>query len=242
MKRERIALTWVYIIVFNILFLNGCKDIVFNNPLDPNATKEAVKVIQVLDTSLRGEGDIAFDGEKFWKTGPSSELIAFDRESGLIIREVTATSATGVTFFNNLIYLCDGKSDNILYAVDPLSGDIINRISTRDIYPAFITTSGGKLIIYDYRSSGIVEYDLESGNSKHLFSAPGLNIGGIESYKSGLLISDMNTDSIYYFSMSGDVIKVFSSPASGISGIGVDSSSYIFLLMLDGKVYKVSLP
>ena len=52
----------------------------------------------------------------------------------------------------------------------------------------------------------------------------------------------MNTDTIYRFTLSGDVINVFSSPAPGVGGLTVDTSDYVYLFMLDGKIYKVSLP
>ena len=70
----------------------------------------------------------------------------------------------------------------------------------------------------------------------------GLNIGGMTAYKNGLLITDMNTDTLYRFDFSGAVTDVYTSPASGTGGAAVDSGNYVYLLMLDGKIYKVSLP
>ena len=52
----------------------------------------------------------------------------------------------------------------------------------------------------------------------------------------------MNTDSIYRFTLGGEVKDVFTAPASGVSGIAVDGSNYVYLFMIDGKIYKVSLP
>lgn len=231
----------VFIVLFSIL-CSSCKDIVFDNPLDPNASKGVVQVIRVIDTPLVGRGDIAFDGEKFWKASPSSDLSAFDRESGIVIRSFPGVPGTGVALFNHLLYVCNGEVENILYVVDPLSGDIFNRISTRDIYPGYITTSGDKLLVFDIRSYGIFEYNTETGQSTRLFALPGLQLGGITRYKSDLLITDMSTDSIYQLSMTGDIKKVFSSPVQGIGGIGVDNSDYVYLFITNGKVYKVTLP
>lgn len=242
-KWAKIKLISVSIILFSSLaILNSCKDIAFNNPLDPNASKEVLKVIRVIDTTLMGKGDLAFDGEKFWKVDIYANLTAIDRESGTVIRSFFTVPGTGVTFFREGIYVCNGEGENILYSIDPLSGDILNRISTTDISPGFLATFDDQLIIYDVRSAGIFEYDLDTGDSLRLFEVSGMNIGGIEMYKDGLLISDMNTDTIYRFSLSGTVTDVFSSPAAGIGGLSVDSSDYIYLFMLDGKIYKVSLP
>ena len=241
MKWEKIALISVSIIVFSGLAgLNGCKDIVFNNPLDPNASQDVLTVVRVIETSLGGVGDIEFDGEKLWKISSTGIITAFDRESGIVIRTFSSEPGTGLSFFRDSIYLCSGE--NILVVIDPLSGDTLNRISTRDLYPGFLTTANGRLIVYDVRSSGIFEYEPDSGNSTRLFEISGINIGGIASYRGGLLISDMNTDSIYRFSLSGQVSDVFTSPAAGVGGLTVDNGNYVYLFMLDGRVYKVSLP
>lgn len=240
MKLAKTASISAFIILFSLLF--SCKDVVFNNPLDPNASKEVVEVIRVMDTNLAGRGDIAYDGEKFWKIAPGGWLVAFDRESGIEIRSFFSVPATGVAFHEDNIYLGSGETENILYAIDPLSGDIQDRISTTDLYPGFLTASGDFLVIYDVRSAGIFQYDLQGGESFRLFEVPGFKIGGLAAYKQGFLISDMNTDTLYYFSYNGDVVDVFSSPATGIGGIAVDNSDYVYLFMLDGKIYKVSLP
>jgi outer membrane protein assembly factor BamB len=244
-KWEKTALISVFIIVFSVLAgYSGCKDIVFNNPLDPNASKDVVSVIRVIETPLAGRGDIAFDGEKIWKIGISGNLTAVDRESGAVIRSFAVVPGTGVGFFMDSIYLCggEGQGENILVVVDPLSGDILNRVSTGDIYPGFLAAYHDRLILFDVRSAGIFEYDPGTGNATRLFEISGLNIGGIAVYRGGLLISDMNTDSIYRFSLSGSAADVYTSPAAGIGGLTVDNSDYVYLCMLDGKIYKVSLP
>ena len=243
MKWAKINLISASIILFGSLtILNSCKDIIFNNPLDPEVSKEVLKVIRVIETTLMGKGDLAFDEEKLWKIDIYGTLTAIDRESGMVIRSFITVPGTGVTFFRDGIYVCNSEGENVLYSIDSLSGDILNRISTTDIFPGFLTAFNDRLIVYDARSAGIFEYDLETGDAIRLFEVSGINIGGIEMYKGGLLISDINTDSIYLFSLNGTVMDVFSSPAAGIGGLTVDSSDYIYLFMLDGKIYKVSLP
>lgn len=236
-----------FIILFSIIIpaiFVSCRDITFNNPLDPNASKEALKIIRVIDTPFAGPGDAAFDGEKFWKINPYGDLIALDRETATLIRTFSSVPGTGVAFFKGAIYQCNGQAENILYMTDPLSGDILDRHSTRDIYPGYlaVSTAADRLIIYDVRSAGIFHYDPETGDATRLFQVAGISVGGIETYKGGLLITDMNSDAIYLFAMNGAVINVFLSPAPGIGGVAVDNSDYIYLFMMDGKIYKVSLP
>lgn len=235
----------VFIIFFSIGFLGilgGCKDIVFNNPLDPDASQEVLQVVRVVQTSLSGRGDIAFDGEKFWKIDLLGNLDGFDRESGTIIRSFSATSGSGVTIWENNIYYCGGEGGNILYSLDPLSGEIINRVSTRELYPSLIAAFGDRFILYDTRSSGIFEYEPGTGRSVRLFELSGFSPGGLEGFRGGLLISDTSSDTIYHFSLSGEVLARYSSPAPGVSGVAVDYSDYVYLLMMDGNLYKVSIP
>jgi len=222
------------------MLLNSCKDIVFNNPLDPEASAEAVQIIKVISTTLSGKGDICFDGEKFWKIESYGALNAFDMESGTIIRTYSVDSGTGVIFFDNELYTC--KGENTLISLDPLSGEILNRLSTGDLYPGFLTTDFNSLIIYDLRSSSFFEYNPKTGASKRLFQVTGLAIGGIEIYGNGILVTDMNSNSIYYFDITGAILNVFRSPAGNVGGITVDSRNYVYLFTLDGKIYKISLP
>ncbi len=230
-------------ILFSIVLgLNCCRDITFNNPLDPEASKELLQIVRIIETTLLGPGDIAFDGEKFWKINLSGHLTAIDRESGTIIRSFTTISGTGLCFFEGRIYICNGEGENILYGIDTLSGDILNRMSTSALFPGFLAVFNDLLIIYDVRSAGIFEYNLETGDSNRLFDLSGINVGGLAVYRGDLLVSDINSDSIYHMSLGGDVLNVFSSPVSGISGLAVDNLDYIYLIMMDGKIYKVSLP
>ena len=145
MKWVKIAFISGFIILFNLFY--SCKNIVFNNPLDPNASKAVLDIIRVLETGLSGPGDICFDGEKFWKINSFGNLTAFDRESGIVIRSFSSDPGTGITFLRDKIYLCNGLGENMLVSVDPLSGDVINRVSTREIQPAFLASANNRLLI-----------------------------------------------------------------------------------------------
>lgn len=235
MKLQKIVLILVFIISFN-----SCKDVIFDNPFDPNASVEGLKLIKVIPTSLRGKGDICFDGEKIWKISEYGNLIAFDIETGIIIRTIQSIKGTGLCFFRDKIYVCNGE--NILYFLDSLSGDIIGQNSTTDICPAYLCAIDGFLIIYDLRSTSFFKYNPETGDSIRLFQASGINIGGIEIYKEGILVSDMNSGSIYHFFLNGEIKNVFRSPVNDITGLTVDANNYIYLFTLDGKINKVSIP
>jgi outer membrane protein assembly factor BamB len=229
----------VLVLAFITLF-STCKDVVFNNPLDPNASKEALRLIQVLKSGVSGKGDLAFDGEKIWKISDNGNLYALDMESGLTIRTIPSVYGSGLGFLQDTIYVCDGS--NILQTLDPLSGDLLNQVSTTDLYPAYIAIAEGKLLLYDRRSASFLTFEPDTGEAERLFQVSGLSPGGIETFRGGILLTDTNTDSIYYFSYTGGVINVYRSPAAGITGITVDDRDYIYLFTLDGHIYKVTLP
>lgn len=239
-KKALISLSTILFSILAVLSLSSCKDVVFNNPLDPDASAEAVQIIKVISTTLSGKGDICFDGEKFWKIESYGSLNAFDMESGTIIRTYSVDSGTGVIFFENKLYIC--KGENTLIALDPLSGEILNRLSTTDLYPGYLTKDFSSLIIYDLRSTSFFEYNILNGTSNRLFQVSGLDIGGIEVYREGILVTDKNSDSIYYFALDGTINNVFRSPASGVGGITVDDRDYVYLFTIDGKIHKISLP
>jgi hypothetical protein len=223
-----------------IFLFNSCRDVIFNNPLDPDASRELLKIIKSISTNLSGEGDITNDGEKLWKINTTGSVYAFDIESGVIIRSISGITGTGICLIEDRLYVCNGT--NILYSYDSLSGDLIDQISTTDIYPAFLSSSDGLIILYDLRSSSFFRYDPISGSSEQLFQITGFKIGGIEVFREGILFSDQNTNTIYYYSIDGEMINMYLSPATSTRGLTIDSSDYIYLLTLDGQLYKVSLP
>ena len=78
-----------------------------------------------------------------------------------VIRSFSTDPGTGVSFFKDKIYLCNGEGENILVSIDPLSGDILNRVSTSEIHAAFLTGTNDQFLVFDVRSSGIFEYEPE---------------------------------------------------------------------------------
>ncbi len=235
MKQKIILFVWVFIIIFE-----SCKDIIFNNPLDPNASIETLQIVKIVPTGLMGEGDLAYDGEKFWKISVTGGLYAFDAESGAVIRSLAVRPGTGVAVLRDKIYICNGE--NILYAYDSLSGDLIDQISTVELYPAFLTTLDDRLLLYDQRSTSFYRYEPETGATELLFQISGVEIGGIETYGDGVLFTDKKSNSIYQYNLDGNLINAYLSPAESTVGISIDNGSYIYLLTLDGQLYKVSLP
>lgn len=223
-----------------IILSESCKDVIFNNPLDPEASIETLQIVKIMTTGLSGEGDIAYDGEKFWKINNFGILSAFDIESGVVIRTISTVPGTGLATLQDKLYICSGN--NIISSYDPLSGDLIDQISTGDLYLGFLSPMEDKLLVYDLRSFGFFEYDPATGSSSPLFQISGVNIGGIEYYQGGVLFTDLNSNSIYHYSLAGDMLNMYLSPATGTSGITVDGSGYLYLFTLDGQIYKVSLP
>lgn len=231
--------TIVFILGF-IILSESCKDVIFNNPLDPEASIETLQIVKIMTTSLSGEGDLAYDGEKFWKINNFGILSAFDIESGVVIRTISTVPGTGLAILQDKLYICSGN--NIISSYDPLSGGLIDQISTGDLYLEFLSPMEDKLLVYDLRSFGFYEYDPATGSSTPLFQLSGVDIGGIEYFQGGVLLTNLNSNSIYHYSLNGDMLNMYLSPAIGTSGITVNGSDHMYLFTLDGQIYKVSLP
>jgi len=219
---------------------NGCRDVVFNNPLDPDASRTNLTIQRVFSTFLSGPGDICFDGEKIWKAGAGGSISAFDTESGTTIRSFVLTPATGIAFLDRRLYLCGEKNEIDVF--DPMSGILITRISTSRIYPRLLAARENDLLLFDSRSESIFSLNPESGEITRLFQLSGLAAGGMEFFEGSLLITDSAGDTLYRFTPGGDVIDVFRSPLGGITGVSKDDRGYVYLMGLDGQVAKVTLP
>ncbi len=235
MKLKKIILLSVFIISFN-----SCKDIIFNNPLDPNASKGVMKTVKIFSTAFKGEGDICFDGEKLWKISPYGRLIAFDIESGAKIRELSVEGGYGISYYNDKIFI--GLSYDYLILINSLSGELEQNLLTPNIYFKFITVRQNKIIGFDTKSSYFIEFDLVSYKKRELFNLSGFNIGGISMYGEDIIITEKDTDSVYLFDEQGGVKAVYSAPTNNITGVAVDNNLYIYLASADGKIYKVILP
>ncbi len=225
---------------FLILF-SGCKDVIFDNPFDPEVSKLQVKVLKVVNTEIRGNGDLCFDGEKLWFSSSDGSLYAVEPESGVVLREVPIGGMpTGITFFQGLLYVSFGDEGDLV-TVDPLSETIINEMPIGERLPYLITNDGSLLIIYDRRTEALYTFDTETGQFQFLFKITGFNPSGMEYVNGNLVIVERNNLSIYVFSLNGDILKNYNSPTSYPGGIAYDPSGYFYLLSTDGKIYKILL-
>lgn len=230
----------IVLVLASITVFSSCRDISFNNPLDPNASKETAKLIKIINTPVSGIGDIDYDDGKVWKMTQYGSLYLLDIESGMIIREIKINGGNGIAQNNGKLYVC--KKENSVKIFDSLSEELLKQLLTADIYPEFCAFVDDAFIVYDIRSNSIFSVNIENGDSIRLFELSGIGVAGICEYKGGVLIADDQTDVIYSYSINGKILNVYRSPASEISGIAVDNNDNIYIFNTDGRIYKVSLP
>jgi outer membrane protein assembly factor BamB len=233
---------WLLIILAGIFIFNSCKDVIFNNPLDPDASKEDLRIIKTISTKLIGAGDISYDGEKIWKADISGIISSFETISGSILKTLYASSSTGIAFHNDTLYIVN-RNTNTIKCFDPLSGQLNQSIITGNFYFQFLASYQDELIAFDSRSSNIVRFNPKTGKSLNLFQLSGMSLGGLAIYQNKIIFSEQNSNSVYFLSLSGEVLNVYNSPVQGMSGITADSqNAFIYIFTIDGKLHKVTVP
>ncbi len=233
---KKILLPLVLVILFS-----SCRDVIFDNPFDPEVSKLEVKVLKVVSTEIRGNGDLCFDGEKIWFSSSDGSLYAVEPESGTVLREIPIGGIpTGLTFFQGLLYVSFGDEGDIVL-IDPLAETIINEMPIGERLPYLITNDGNLLIIYDRRTEAIYTFNQDTGEFQFLFKITGFAPSGMEYSNGDIVIVERNNLSIYVFSLSGEILKSYNSPTNYPGGIAYDPSGYFYLFSTDGKIYKISL-
>lgn len=229
----------IFILAFALAF-SGCRDVIFDNPFDPNASRIEVKILKIMDTRLSGNGDLCFDGEKLWFASEGGTLYAVDPDSGIITRELyVGGTPSGITFFEGRLYV--GILECSILVLDPLSGDILVEFPMGEKIPAFLTNFGEKLIVYDTRSSSVFEFDPDTGVFSFMFKITGFQVSGIEEWLGNIVIVERANLSIYIFRPSGEIEKTYASPTNFPGGIARDNLDNFYLFSTDGKLYKLSL-
>ena len=225
-----------------VFICSGCRDVVFNNPLDPDAARADLKIVKTFVTALSGEGDIAHDGEKIWKADRSGRIAAFDPLSGFTIRSLQLRSSSGIAYHDQLLYLAV-QNQNALESYDPLSGALVKIHSTGQYYFQYLASTGSELIAYDSRTSSLFLYQPDSGEVSPLFPLSGFRPGGMAFCDGRIVISELNSNTVYFFDIDGQVSNIYNSPVQSMSGITVDPASLtLCLFTINGDVYLVTVP
>ncbi len=233
---KKTALPFLFLILFS-----SCRDIVFDNPFDPNLSKLQVKILKVVDTTLKGNGDLCWDGEKLWFASENGTLYALEPESATVLREIPVGGMpSGITFLQGLLYVSFG-ADGDLITVDPVSETVINEMPMGDRLPQLITTDGNLLFIYDSRTESIYSFNQETGEFSFLFKITGFRPSGMEYSGGNIVLVERTNLSIYVISLSGEIQKTYDSPTNYPGGITVDGMGNFYLISTDGKLYKISL-
>ena len=230
----------IFLLVLIIVF-DSCRDVIFDNPFDPNASKIEVKILKIIDTTLSGNGDMCFDGEKLWFASENGSLYAINPESGTIIREISVGGTlSGITFFKGMLYVSLGFERTILI-IDPLSGDVINERPMGDKIPSLITNDGTYLLIYDSKTQSMFTFDDDTGNFGFMFKLTGFQPSGLEYWEGKIVLVERNSLTLYLFKTDGSVEKSYSCPTNFPGGIARDNIDNFYLFSTDGKIYKILL-
>ncbi len=233
--------SWVKVfIVLGLVtvFSQACRNVIFDNPLDPNASRPELLVVKVVDTEIRGKGGMCWDGEKLWKVAEGS-LFALEPESGSVLKSFPlGNGAVGVAFLNQSLYVAyqDGHID----VVDPVSGTVLDRFSLGEVRPSYIASSQDRLFVFDELSKGLIALTLPGG-MQPLFSLSGFECGGLEGMDGKLAFVEAASLVLYLFEENGRVHSSYDIPPAEPSGLAWDGA-FLYLFSVDGRLYRLSLP
>ncbi len=227
--------------LFVCLLTFSCRDVIFNNPLDPNASRPEVFVIKTMEVEVKGEGGLAFDGEKLWKGIESGQTYALETEAGQILKSFSLPPGLkGLAFYEGKFYI-SYPQERTIRVVDALSGVVIDRIIMKTASPGYLAVFEGKIVFFDESTGSFMEYDFGEKEVRKLFSAQGFEVAGVDCYQGKIMVAERASLVLYLFETDGRIFASYSLPTASPSGITVDESDFIYIFSKDGKIYKASL-
>ncbi len=220
-----------------IIFNQACRNVIFDNPLDPNASRPELLVVKVVDTQIRGKGGMCWDGEKLWKVGEGG-IFALEPESGQVLKSFPlGDGAVGVAFFNQNLYVA--YQDGQIEVVDPVSGTELDRFSLGEVRPSYIASSKEKLFVFDELSKSLIVLTLPGG-MQPLFSLSGFECGGLEEMDGKIAFVEAASLVLYLFEEDGRIQSSYDIPPVEPSGLAWDGA-FLYLFSIDGRLYRLSL-
>jgi sugar lactone lactonase YvrE len=236
MKTKRSALACACI--FNLFFLSGCSDRLFDNPLDPDAETRAYEIVATLSAANVVPLDLTFSGDVLWVVDAQSRILALNYNSGALIRELDVPQqVSGIAYDGNDLWL-GIKNTNQVVQVNIVNGAQIKALNLLRGDVGCLAYAAGRLYVADKLSNTILVVDPDSGTIEKTISQPGFTINGLVLDNSNLWTIDASQNKIFRLDASGSAVNVYQPPSRSAAGLAF-SQGFIWCGDQTGKIYKL---
>jgi hypothetical protein len=236
MKTKRSALACACI--FNLFFLTGCNDRLFDNPLDPDAETRAYEIVATLQAANVVPLDLTFSGDVLWVVDAQSRILALNYNSGALIRELDVPQQiSGIAYDGNDLWL-GIKNTNQVVQVNIVNGAQIKALNLLRGDVGCLAYAAGRLYVADKLSNAILVVDPDSGTIERTINQPGFTINGLVLDDSNLWTIDASQNKIFRLDASGSAVNVYQPPSRSAAGLAF-SQGFIWCGDQTGKIYKL---
>lgn len=236
MKTKQSALTCAF--VFSLIFLAGCNDRLFDNPLDPDADTRAYEILVTLQTTNIVPLDITFSGDVLWVVDTQSRILALNYNSGAVIRELDfSESVSGIAFDGSDLWLAI-KNTNQLVQISMVNGAQIRVLNLLRGNLGCLDHAAGRLYAADKLSNSILVVNSESGDIEKSISQPGFTINGLAFDGSHFWTIDASQNKIFRLDGTGAVVNIYQPPSPAAAGLAF-AQGFFWCGDQMGKIYKL---
>lgn len=236
MKTKRSALTCAGI--FSLLFLTGCDDRLFDNPLDPAAETRAYEILSTLQIANAVPVDITFSEDVLWVVDGQSRILALNYNSGAVIRELDfSRPVSGIAYDGNDLWLSI-KNSNQVVQVNIVNGAEIRALNLLRGDIGCLAYAAERLYAADKLSNTILVIKTDSGAIERSINQPGFSINGLVFDGSYLWTIDGSQNKIFRLDESGLTVNVYQPPSRSAVGLAF-AQGFIWCGDLTGKIYKL---
>ena len=236
MKIKRSALACACI--FSLIFLTGCNDRLFDNPLDPDAETRAYEILSTLQIVNVVPVDLTFSDDVLWVVDAQSRIMALNYNSGALIRELDFPQpVSGIAYDGNDLWL-GIKNSNQVVQVNIVNGAQIKALNLLRGDVGCMAYAAQRLYVTDKLSNTILVVNTDSGTIERSISQPGFTINGLVFDGINLWTIDASQNKIFRLDETGAMVNVYQPPSRSAAGLAF-AQGFIWCGDQMGKIYKL---
>jgi DNA-binding beta-propeller fold protein YncE len=236
MKIKQSALACAFI--FSFIFLTGCNDRLFDNPLDPDAETRAYEILSTVQIANVVPVDITFSGDALWVVDAQSRILALNYNSGALIRELDFPQpVSGIAYDGQDLWLSI-KGTSQMAQVNIVTGAQIKVLTLLRGDVGCLAYEAERLYVADKLSNTILVVNTDSGTIEKSISQPGYSINGLVLDGSNLWTIDASQNKIFRLDQAGATVNIYQPPSRSAVGLAF-AQGFIWCGDQTGIIYKL---